>query len=89
MEHASIFCMPSTRAADGDNEGFGSVYLEAQAAGLPVVGFEQGPVPEAVINGTTGYLVPDKSVKALADALGRLLSDAGARERLGAAGRAF
>ena len=48
---SDIFCMPSTEAADGDNEGLPIVCLEAQAAGIPVVAFAQGPVPEAVVGG--------------------------------------
>ncbi|MEO8175182.1 MAG: glycosyltransferase [Sphingomicrobium sp.] len=86
---SDIFCMPSTEAADGDNEGLPIVCLEAQAAGIPVVAFAQGPVPEGVIAGTTAILAPDKSAKGLADALETLLGDAALRSRMGAAGRTF
>jgi len=86
---SDIFCMPSTEADDGDNEGLPIVCLEAQAAGIPVVAFAQGPVPEGVIEGTTAILAPDKSAEGLADALKTLLGDAALRSRMGAAGRTF
>lgn len=86
---SDIFCMPSTEAADGDNEGLPIVCLEAQAAGVPVVAFSQGPVPEGVIAGNTALLAPDKSAPGLAEALKTLLDDAALRQRMGRAGRAF
>ena len=86
---SDIFCMPSTEAADGDNEGLPIVCLEAQAAGVPVVAFAQGPVPEGVIAGTTAILAPDKSAAGLAEALQTLLDDAALRQRMGRAGRTF
>lgn len=89
MAEADIFCMPSTSAADGDNEGLGLVYLEAQLAGLPVVAFDQGPVPEAVIQGETAVLVPDKDIEALAEALADLIQNSELRQRMGSKGRQF
>lgn len=89
LRTADIFCMPSTEAADGDNEGLPIVCLEAQAAGIPVVAFSQGPVPEGVVEGSTAILAPDKSSDGLADALRALLSDPALRNRMGAAGRKF
>jgi len=86
---SDIFCMPSTEAPDGDNEGLPIVCLEAQAAGVPVVAFAQGPVPEGVIEGTTAILSPDKSPAGLAEALKRLLDDPALRQRMGGAGRTF
>jgi glycosyltransferase involved in cell wall biosynthesis len=86
---ADIFCMPSTEAADGDNEGLPIVCLEAQAAGLPVVAFAQGPVLEGVVHGRTGILVPDKSVEDLGAALKSLINDPEQRVTLGAAGTRF
>ena len=63
--------------------------LEAQAAGVPVVAFAQGPVPEGVIAGTTAILAPDKSAAGLAEALKRLFDDPALRQRMGRAGRTF
>jgi glycosyltransferase involved in cell wall biosynthesis len=89
LSTADIFCMPSTEAADGDNEGLPIVCLEAQAAGIPVVAFSQGPVPEGVVEGATAILAPDKSADGLADALETLLTDSALRSRMGAAGQTF
>ncbi len=68
-------------------EGFGLVYLEAAAHGLPVVAHAVGGVPEAVIDGVTGLLVPPADRGALGAAFSRLITDADLRRRLGAAGR--
>lgn len=69
-------------------EGFGLVYLEAGAHGLPVVAHAIGGVPEAVLDGETGLLVRPEDPAALAAAFARLINDAELRRRLGAAGRA-
>lgn len=69
-------------------EGFGLVYLEAGAHGLPVVAHAIGGVPEAVIDGETGLLVPPGDQPALTAAFTRLLADPVLRRRLGEAGRA-
>jgi colanic acid/amylovoran biosynthesis glycosyltransferase len=76
MSRASIFCVPSLRADNGDSEGFGMVFAEAQAMGTPVVSFSHGGIPEAVEDGRTGLLVPERDTKALAAAMIRLLHDA-------------
>lgn len=75
MSRASIFCVPSLRADNGDSEGFGMVFAEAQAMGTPVVSFHHGGIPEAVEDGRTGLLVPERDVRALAAAILRLLGD--------------
>ncbi len=62
--------------------------LEAMAAGLPVVASQVGGVPELVVDGQTGLLVPAGDPPALAAALQRLVDDPVLRGRLGAAGRA-
>lgn len=67
-------------------EGLGLVFLEAMAAGLPVVSTRVSAIPEVVLDGTTGLLVPARDPEALADALARLARDPGERARLGAAG---
>lgn len=61
--------------------------LEAMAAGLPVVASAVGGVPEVVVEGETGALVPPGDPEALAAALAPLIADPGLRERIGAAGR--
>ncbi len=68
-------------------EPFGRVVAEAQCAGVPVVAFRDGGVPEIVADGETGLLVPPGDTEALAQAVDRLLSDANLRECMGQAAR--
>jgi phosphatidylinositol alpha-1,6-mannosyltransferase len=68
-------------------EGFGLVYLEAGAHGLPVVAHAIGGVPEAVRNDETGLLVAPDDPAALTAAFARLIADRPLRHRLGAGGR--
>lgn len=78
---ADIFCLPSRQ------ESFGIVFLEAMAAGLPIVAARAAAVPEVVPDGVCGILVPAASPYELAQALDRLLSSAEERRRMGEAGR--
>ncbi|MCS6870596.1 MAG: glycosyltransferase family 4 protein [Anaerolineae bacterium] len=70
-------------------EGFGLVYLEASAAGLPVIGTRDCGAEDAIRDGETGFLVAQGDVAGLAEVLVRLLRDPDLRRRLGAAGRKF
>ncbi len=67
-------------------EGLGSAVLEAMACRKAVVGTEAGGIPEAVVDGETGVLVPPRNDAALAAAIVRLLRDAAMRTRFGEAG---
>ncbi len=69
-------------------EGFGLVYLEAGAYGLPVVGSRCGGIPDAVIDGETGYLVDPADANAAGQAMIRLTEDPALARRMGQAGRA-
>lgn len=69
------------------SEGMPMSALEAMAAGLPVVATAVGGVPELVLEGETGFLVPTGDAPALGHALERLLNDTDLRRRLGDAGR--
>jgi glycosyltransferase involved in cell wall biosynthesis len=68
-------------------EGFGLVYLEAGACGLPVLAHDTGGVSDAVIDGETGLLVSPGDRQALSGALRRLVEDGALRRRLGENGR--
>ena len=68
-------------------EGFGLVYLEASASGLPILGHRTGGVEDAVQDGVTGLLVEPGDQAGLDSALATLVEDAALRERLGANGR--
>lgn len=69
-------------------EGLGMAAMDAMCCGLPVVATQAGVVPELIADGKDGLLVPVGDTTAVADALGRLLNDAGLRSRLGTAARA-
>jgi phosphatidylinositol alpha-1,6-mannosyltransferase len=68
-------------------EGFGLVFLEAGAYGLPVIGTRSGGVADAVKEGETGLLVEPQDINGLAEAMLRLLQDAELAQRLGRANR--
>jgi len=78
-----------TRRRGLDVEGLGMVFLEAAAAGLPVVGGDSGNAADAIRDGETGYVVPGVSVADLADRLNRLLTDPGAAKAMGEKGLAW
>ncbi len=87
MARAAVFCVPSVIAASGDAEGFGMVFIEAQAMGLPVVSTLSGGIPEAVKHGETGLLVTERNPEALAEAIVQLLQDDELWQRYSVAGR--
>jgi glycosyltransferase involved in cell wall biosynthesis len=77
-----LFALPTSRDA------FPLVLLEAMQYGLPVVTTTVGAIPEIVVDGDTGFLVPPRDVAALADRLEQLARHPDLRLRLGCAGRA-
>lgn len=79
--HADVFCLPSVQ------EGFGIVFLEAMAAGLPIVAAQAAAIPEVVPHGKAGLLVAPGSPHALADALVMLLQNPEQRRAFGAYGQ--
>jgi glycosyltransferase involved in cell wall biosynthesis len=87
LQRAEVFIHTPVTASDGGFEGFGIVYLEASAAGTPVVGTLDCGAEDAVVDGETGLLV-DQRPEAVETALRRLCGDAGLRARLGAVGMA-
>jgi glycogen(starch) synthase len=68
-------------------ESFGLSIAEAQAAGLPVVAYAAGSVPEIVADGETGWLAPARDVRALAEAIAAALADPAETARRGARAR--
>lgn len=75
MNRAKVFSVPSFTTPAGTSEGFGLVFAEAQAMGLPVASFATGGIPEAVAHGVTGLLTKERDVEGLADNIIRLLKD--------------
>jgi phosphatidyl-myo-inositol dimannoside synthase len=85
-----IFAMPCrTRRGGLDVEGLGIVYLEASAAGLPVIGGDSGGAPDAIQDGETGYVVPGGSAGAVADRISQLLADPAGAAAMGDKGQAW
>ena len=87
MRKAAMLVLPSVRTGTGRIEGLGMVSLEAAATGVPVVGSDIGGIPEAVIDGQTGFLVPERDDEGLAARIRSLLDDQALRRRMGAAAR--
>jgi len=81
-----IFVMANRQASDGDIETFGMVFIEANAAGKPVVAGRSGGAAEAVVEGATGFLVVPEDAEELSARLKMLVLDKVLRERIGAAG---
>jgi phosphatidylinositol alpha-1,6-mannosyltransferase len=80
LRRVALFAMPSR------GEGFGLVYLQAMRAGLPCVGSPLDAAGDVIEHGETGLLADPADREALADAVARLLGDAGLRARMGGAG---
>ncbi|MCP9836379.1 glycosyltransferase family 4 protein [Cyanobium sp. N.Huapi 1H5] len=79
---SAVFCLPSIQ------EGFGIVFLEAMASGLPVVSTTATAIPEVVPHGKAGLLVPPRDPAALAEAILKLLTDPALQAEQRAFGRA-
>ena len=75
MMKSKLLCVPSITASNGDSEGFGMVFAEAQALGTPVVSFKSGGIPESVKHLKTGLLAEEKDVHTLSEYIDRLLMD--------------
>jgi phosphatidyl-myo-inositol dimannoside synthase len=88
LDRAHVFAMPSRLPPSEGGEGFGIVYLEAAAHGLPVVAGNVGGAVDAVVDGETGLLVDPADPRAIGDALARLLVDPVLARRMGDAGAA-
>jgi len=87
MSRARVFCTPSVTAKSGNVEAFGMVFIEAQAMELPVVSTTAGGIPEAVEDGVTGLLAPEKNWRALTSHLHTMLTDGVAWKKFSLAGK--
>jgi colanic acid/amylovoran biosynthesis glycosyltransferase len=87
MNRAKVFSVPSTTATSGAEEGFGLVFLEAQAMGCPVVSSSSGGIPEAVAHGETGLLAKERDVDALSQHILLLLGNENLWRKMSEAGR--
>lgn len=83
FRHSGVYVWP------GCGEAYGLAYLEAQAAGLPVVAQRTAGVPEVVVDGVTGILTPDRDKTAFAAAVAGLLDNPARRTTMGISARRF
>ncbi|MHC4951168.1 MAG: glycosyltransferase, partial [Planctomycetota bacterium] len=84
-----LFVLSSVTAKSGDKEGQALVNQEAQACGLPVVSTLHNGIPDGVLDGQSGLLVPEKDVTALTEAVKKLLGSPSLWPEMGRKGRQF
>ena len=87
LRSADVFALASVTDVQGASDVFPTVIIEAMAAARPVVSTRLAGIPESIVHGETGLLVPPEDTMALAEALGRLIQDAKLRLHYGRAGR--
>ncbi len=88
LREADLFVLASRVAPDGDRDGLPNVLLEAQSQRLACLATTVSGIPELILDGETGRLVPEGDADVLARAMEMLIADPPARARLGAAGEA-
>lgn len=87
LRRATVFALPCVDLPGGGKDNLPTVIMEAMAAGLPVVSTPIAGVPEMLVDGATGWLVPPREPTILAARLGALLADREGARAMGAAGR--
>lgn len=88
-QQAHIFILPSVTASNGDREGQALVLQEAQAFGLPVISTFHNGIPEGILDGKSGFLVPERDIDALAKKLEFLIEHPEIWPKMGKYGRKF
>jgi glycosyltransferase involved in cell wall biosynthesis len=83
---ADLFVLPSKISDDGDRDGLPNVLMEAQSQRLACLSTDISGIPELILHTETGWLVEQKNVTALQQALATLITDPELRNRLGLAG---
>jgi phosphatidylinositol alpha-1,6-mannosyltransferase len=90
LQQASVFALPvRTRWAGLNPEGLGLASLEAAACGLPIIVGDSGGAQETVADGDTGFVVPSRDHRQLANQLSLLLDNPRLAEEMGARGRRY
>ncbi|MCH2144052.1 MAG: glycosyltransferase [Phycisphaerales bacterium] len=89
LRSADLMAVPSVTARDGDTEGLPLTLVEAASTGLALVGTDHSGIPEILIDGETGLIVPERDPDALAGAMKTLCEDRERRIAMGRAGRAL
>ena len=88
MADGDVFLLTSRIAPDGDRDGLPNVLMEAQALGMTCLATSVSAIPELIVDGETGILIPPEDPAATATALDELICDPERRQRLGAAASA-
>lgn len=89
MRRAAIYAQASQRDEAGQTEAFGIVLLEAAASGLPIIATRSGGMPEAIVEGESGFLFPERGDGELASLLQTLMERPERRQQMGWAGRRY
>jgi glycosyltransferase involved in cell wall biosynthesis len=87
LREADVFVLLAEIGPSGYRDGFPTVILEAMAAELPVLSTNLSGIPEMVVDGVTGMLVPERDIEAASCALQQLLASVDLRRAMGFAGR--
>ena len=86
-EKEEIYSRLDIMVHTGAYEAFGRTFIEAMAAGIPVVAFDSGAVTETVINGETGFIIEDGDSTGMMNMVTRLVEDRELRKRIGLKGK--
>ena len=89
MEDTHALLLTGIRSDEGRVENQGLVLQEAQSMQVPVIASAVGGIPEGLIDGESGFLVPERDVPAIADRIRRLIEDPSLVDTMGHAGRRF
>ncbi len=87
LKKASVFVLPCVNEGCGGSDNLPTVIMEAMGAGLPVISTRVAGIPEMVLDGQTGLLVPEKDTEALSVALSSLLTNPAEAVEMGRRGR--
>lgn len=87
LEESHVLVAPSFTSDSGDQEGIPNAIKEAMASGLPVISTFHSGIPELVVDGVSGLLVPERDAAAIADALAYLMNHPEICNEMGQAGR--
>jgi glycosyltransferase involved in cell wall biosynthesis len=79
---ADVFAIGCQIAENGDRDGIPNVLMESMSMGVPVVATDVGGIPELIVSGETGLLVPPASPELMALAIEKLLVDSKLRKRI-------
>jgi colanic acid/amylovoran biosynthesis glycosyltransferase len=88
LANSHIFLLPSVTARNGFQEGIPVALMEAMATGLPVISTRHSGIPELIEDGVSGFLVGEKEIEPLAQAMFRVIRDPRLFQLFGKEGRA-